>query len=131
MNSWLPRVLVVLSVALLVGVALFIGYRCWRNSQSIAQSKVAIREAVNKVLKARKVDPLAVVDLPTASRVLGVPPQLDFEQHLFRTDDLAGRRPVGLITGTFNRKTGEIRVNLEFFDGKREHGLRDMLKPVP
>jgi hypothetical protein len=131
MNSWLPRAFLVGSVVLLVVIALSVGYCCWRNSRSIARSKDEIREALNKILKARKVDPVMAVDLTTASRVFGVPLQLEFEHHLFRTDDLVGRRPVGLLTGTFNRKTGEIVVDLQFFDGKREYGLRDMLKPVP
>ncbi len=130
MNSW-TRVLQILMLALLVGVFLYAVHRCWRNFQTLAQSDRTIREAVNQASKIRKVDPITVVDLPTASRVFGVPEQMPFEQNLFRTDDITGRRPVGIITGTFNRKTGEIRMNMEFFDGKRERGLRSMLKPVP
>jgi hypothetical protein len=130
MNSW-TRVLQILMLALLAGVFLYAVHRCWRNFQTFAQSERTIREALNQALKTRKVDPITVVDLPTASRVFGVPEQLAFEQPLFRTDDITGRRPVGTLTGTFNRKTGEIRMNVEFFDGKRDRGLRSMLKPVP
>jgi hypothetical protein len=130
MNSW-TRVLQILMLAVLAGVCLYVAHRCWRNSQKLAQSERTIREALNQALKIRKADPITVVDLPTASRMFGVPEQLAFEQPLFRTDDITGRRPVGTLTGTFNRKTGEIQMNVEFFDGKRERGLRSMLKPVP
>lgn len=130
MDSW-TRVCQVALVALLSGVCLLVVYFGWRNSRIIAGSEKAIRDDLNQVLKARKLDPIRVVALPSASRVFGVPEQIDFEHNLFRTDDMAGRRPVGWLSGTFDRRSGELQMDLQFFDGKRERGITRKLPPVP
>jgi len=119
-----------LLVVLLVGAGLLFAVCFWWNSRTIRRTEITIRQAVNEQLLKRKVDPISVVALPRASRVFGVPRDVTFEQHLFQTDEVAGRRPWGTVYGTFHRRSGEIEMNLESTHGKREYNLRAKLQPV-
>lgn len=131
MDSRLNLVCKVLLVAIGLGVCLGIALRWRANSRRIHQTERTIREAVNQRLLRHKVDPLSVVALTEASRLFGVPEVVKFEQPLFQTTEATGRRPYGTVSGQFNRKTGEIEIDLELADGRRERGVRAQLTPVP
>ncbi len=121
---------------LLVGVLLAGGYSVaqywWRNSRTIRQSQAEVIEALNRQLRALKVDEFSSIDFPEASRVLGVPQELAFEQYVYQTTELLGHRPVGKTKGTFDRATGTLEVEIDFAEGRsRDTRLRLQLRPVP
>ena len=131
MNSSTIRIITLALVAILVGAVLYLGGCCWRNYRTFQKTERTVRDGLNETLAARKIDPIAVVVLPGASRIFGVPETIRIEQSLFRTDDVTGRRPAGQLRGVFHRKTGQIQVDMDFVDGKRAHGVTQMLNPVP
>jgi hypothetical protein len=130
MKSSTIRIITLVLVAILVGTVLYLGRCCWRNFQTFRKTERTVREGLNETLATRKIDPIAVVVLPGASRIFGVPDTIRIEQALFRTDDVTGRRPAGQLRGAFHRKTGQIEGDVEFIDGKRAR-VTQMLNPVP
>ena len=54
---------------------------------------------------------------------------MSFETALTRPTR-AGRRPVGVLKGTFDRTTGMLQVDLDL-DGGQQHGVKFELSPVP
>jgi len=130
MNSSTIRICTYVLVAILVGAVLYVALRCWWNFQTFRRTEQTLRAGLNEALATWKIDPIAVVDLPGASRLFGVPDTIRIEQTLFRTSDVTGRRPAGQLRGEFHRKTGQIEVDMVFIDNKRAH-LAQMLTPVP
>jgi hypothetical protein len=131
MNSSTIRICTISLIVILVGAGVYACVRGWRNYQTFQKTEQIVRAGLNAHLGSRKIDPIAVVVLPGASRLFGVPDNIRIEQSLFRTDEVTGRRPAGQLRGVYHRKTGQTLVDMDFVDGKRARGVSLMLDPVP
>jgi len=99
------------------------------NSQKLRQIEKTVLDAVNPQLRTLQVDPLEALTFADASPYGGLPTAMSFETALTRPTR-AGRRPVGVLKGTFDRTAGILQVDLDL-DGGQQHGVKFELSPVP
>jgi len=127
------RVLGMLATLAILGGVAGGGYyavtRYLANSQKIRQSEKIVLEALNPQLRTLQVDPLEALTFADASSFGGLPTALSFEAPLMR-QSRAGKRPVGVLKGTFDRSTGTLLVDLDL-DGGQQRGVKFQLSPVP
>ena len=99
------------------------------NSQKLLQCEKIVLEAVNPQLGALKVEPLEGLTFADASPISGLPATMSFESPLMRASR-SGRKPAGVLKGTFDRATGVLLVDLDL-DGGQQRGVKFELAPVP
>jgi len=100
------------------------------NSEVVTGCREQIVDVVNQQLQIMRLDPLSSLALPKASRVFGVPETLTFQQTIFRSGNL-GRRAAGTLSGTFDRTSGLLELDIDLITGQDALGLRFQLQPVP
>jgi len=121
------KLAVVLAV---VGGSYFAVKFLWQNTKRINRSHEQIVQAVNQKLDESRLERVSTVHFKNASRVRPVPEILSLEAPLYGATG-AGRRPVGTLTGRFDRTQGLLEVNIDLFNGTDESGIVLQLEPVP
>jgi hypothetical protein len=125
---------VVMMVVVLVGVVVgfSFAYRLWsRNTQWITDSQTQVLAAVNQELTARGLDPVESIEFPEASRILGVPETLAFQEEVYVTGNRGQRPAIGTVVGQFHRENGLLELTIDFTSGRDARGLLVRLTPVP
>ena len=123
-----PIIALVLLVAAVWGS--YVGFNAWRlNSRLIDQSEQRILMVVNKILPKARLEPLTSIHFTNASTFGSLPETLSFQEPLFGETNV-GRRRGGTLTGQFDRAKGEIKADIEFYNGNNANGLVFRVKPV-
>lgn len=119
-------------LVLLAG-SLAAGYYVFRvasaNSRTARSSQDQIVSAVNPRLQSRGLEQIAEVAFRDMSYIRPLPQALRFEVPLFQDTDV-GRRPTGILTGEFQRSSGQLLVTIDLFNAADEPNLLYKLKPV-
>jgi len=129
----LPVVLIrIVVVMAALGSGLHIWYLWTSNSRAIDASAGEVTAAVNAALQARRLEPISTVEFSGASRMLGVPKTLDFQESVFERNASGARSSAGLVKGTFHRPTGALEIYFEWRDDRgQEPILKSQLPAVP
>lgn len=118
---------------ILLAGSLAAGYYVFRvasaNSRTARSSQDQIVAAVNPRLQSRGLEQIAEVAFRDMSYVRPLPEALRFEVPLFQATDV-GRRPTGILTGEFQRSSGQLLVTIDLFNAVDETNLLYRLKPV-
>jgi hypothetical protein len=119
--------LVVLAV-LLGGIGL--GVFVWRqNARVLGQSEERIVEALNPALRQASLEPISSIDFTNASDWRPAPTALQFEAPVFQTTQREPQQ-AGTLTGSFNRTTGGLKVDLDLASGVDQPTILLQTKPV-
>lgn len=118
---------------ILIAGSLAAGYYVFRvasaNSRTARSSQDQIVSAVNPRLQSRGLEQIAEVAFRDMSYIRPLPEALRFEVPLFQSTDV-GRRPTGILTGEFQRSSGQLLVTIDLFNAADEPNLLYKLKPV-
>ena len=133
MTERLLVLLIRVAVAIVaMGSGLYIWHLWTSNSRAIDTSASEVTAEVNTALQARRLEPISTVEFPKASRMLGVPKTLEFQESVYERNSSARRTYTGEVKGTFHRTTGALEVRFEWRDDRgQEPILRRQLPPVP
>lgn len=118
---------------ILIAGSLAAGYYVFRvasaNIRVARSSQDQIVSAVNPRLQSRGLEQIAEVAFRDMSYIRPLPEALRFEVPLFQSTDV-GRRPTGILTGEFQRSSGQLLVTIDLFNAADEPNLLYKLKPV-
>jgi hypothetical protein len=123
----------VIALAFLAAVVTggYVGYNAWSlNSRLIDQSQERILAVVNQMLPQARLEPITAITFTNATRFGSMPETLSFQEPLFGETNV-GRRRGGTLIGQFDRAKGEIKADIEVYNGNNAEGLVFKVKPVP
>ena len=72
-----------------MGSGLYIWHLWTSNSRAIDTSASEVTAEVNTALQARRLEPISTVEFPKASRMLGVPKTLEFQESVYERNSSA------------------------------------------
>lgn len=134
LNSFFGRVVSVVIVVGVVAGGYYAATAGRDNYAEISQYKALVLQALSKQLGPYTIEPITQIEFPEASVVLGLPDELSFQKFLLAsTGENAGRR-IGQVQGTFNCRTGHLRMEVSLKDGDSaliEGPIWDLIDNVP
>ncbi|MFZ5831759.1 MAG: hypothetical protein ACOY3P_16855 [Planctomycetota bacterium] len=107
-------------IVLAIGGIGYFAYMCWGNSQEIAFCREVVLERLNKQLVQKGMVEDRELHFPNASVWLGVPQVLEFSRAINRNEGSFDRQFCGTLNGTFDRMTGQLKVDFVYQDGSKD-----------